>query len=247
VQKPQRDLDGVLSTQPRVESGTLIAGLCMAAAMVGAIAWKVYTPDPPRQPALPPGPTPQPPPPQPQHESTMPVDVIAELKTEYDKLREQLARTEAERDALQDGLRRTEADLARNEDARASLAERAQQEAASAADRGQEEALQALLPALDGFVRASAHAGKTKEARAVVEGLQMVVQELDGALGRIGVVRVPAVGQPFDPRCHEAVQQVAPSAEHPAGTAVAEVRPGYARGGRLIRAAQVVVAGGEEQ
>ncbi len=45
----------------------------------------------------------------------------------------------------------------------------------------------------------------------------------------------------FDPAHHEAIQQIETD-EHPPGTVVAEVQPGYLQGDRLIRAAMVVVA-----
>jgi molecular chaperone GrpE len=52
---------------------------------------------------------------------------------------------------------------------------------------------------------------------------------------------VPAVGQQFDPTCHDAMQQQETD-EHAPGTIVAEVVPGYYLGERLLRPAMVVVA-----
>jgi molecular chaperone GrpE len=52
---------------------------------------------------------------------------------------------------------------------------------------------------------------------------------------------VASTGTTFDPSVHEAIQQVETS-EHPPGTVVAEVQPGYMNGERLVRAAMVVVA-----
>ena len=60
-------------------------------------------------------------------------------------------------------------------------------------------------------------------------------------MARVGIARVATVGQPFDPTMHEAIQQVE-TADHPPGTVVAEVQPGYMQGERLVRAAMVVVA-----
>ena len=64
----------------------------------------------------------------------------------------------------------------------------------------------------------------------------------EDALERLGVERVPSVGQPFDPGLHEAVQQV--ESDEPAGTVVIEMVPGYRLGGKLLRAAMVAVAQG---
>ena len=60
-------------------------------------------------------------------------------------------------------------------------------------------------------------------------------------LARGGINKVATVGTQFDPTHHEAIQQIETD-DHPAGTVVAEVQPGYTQGDRLIRAAMVVVA-----
>ena len=75
----------------------------------------------------------------------------------------------------------------------------------------------------------------------MADGLAMVQRQFVEALAREGIVRVPTVGQPFDPSVHEAIQQVE-TADHAPGTVLAEVQPGYTQGDRLMRAAMVVVA-----
>jgi molecular chaperone GrpE len=77
----------------------------------------------------------------------------------------------------------------------------------------------------------------------VAEGVGFVVKQFVDTLGKIGIRRISTVGVPFDPNQHEAIQQVE-SNEHPPGTVVAEVQPGYALGDRLVRAAMVVVSKG---
>ncbi len=54
---------------------------------------------------------------------------------------------------------------------------------------------------------------------------------------------IEAVGQPFDPTFHEALLQQ-PSAEHPAGTVVAELARGYRMRERVLRPSRVVVSSG---
>jgi len=107
--------------------------------------------------------------------------------------------------------------------------------------RGREELLRDLLPVFDNLERAVLHAGQASDAKAVADGVTMVLKQFADTLGRIGIKRVPTVGSPFDPSQHEAIQQLETD-EHPAGTIVAEVQPGYAMGDRLVRAAMVVVA-----
>jgi molecular chaperone GrpE len=69
----------------------------------------------------------------------------------------------------------------------------------------------------------------------------MVLRSFGDIAERIGIVRVPSIGERFDPALHDAVQQVETDA-HPPGTVLAEVVPGYRLGDKLVRAALVVVA-----
>jgi molecular chaperone GrpE len=72
-------------------------------------------------------------------------------------------------------------------------------------------------------------------------GLEAVLQQMEATLERLGVSRVGAVGEPFDPERHEAVGVVT-SDEVPDRTIVEVARSGYAIGDRMLRPAQVVVA-----
>jgi molecular chaperone GrpE len=106
---------------------------------------------------------------------------------------------------------------------------------------GREELLKDLLPVFDNLERAIQSAGRAKDVKAVADGLSMVLKQFVDVLGRLGISKVKTVGTAFDPSVHEAIQQVE-TADHPAGTVVAEVQPGYVHGDRLVRAAMVVVA-----
>jgi molecular chaperone GrpE len=72
-------------------------------------------------------------------------------------------------------------------------------------------------------------------------GLRSVLDQMDGILERHGVERVGAVGDPFDPERHEAVE-VRVSDDIPDRTVVDVVRSGFAIGGRVLRPALVVVS-----
>ena len=73
------------------------------------------------------------------------------------------------------------------------------------------------------------------------EGLRAVMAQIDGVLAREGAQRIGAAGDRFDPERHEAIA-VRQSGEVPDGTVLEVQRPGYVRGARVIRPAQVVVA-----
>lgn len=118
---------------------------------------------------------------------------------------------------------------------------RTRRELEDAKKSGAEDLLRAMLPVFDNLERALQSAQKATDVKPVSEGLQMILRQFTDTLGRVGVVRVESVGKGFDPQVHEAIQQVE-TEEHPAGTVIAEVQPGYRQGERLVRAAMVVVA-----
>jgi molecular chaperone GrpE len=93
----------------------------------------------------------------------------------------------------------------------------------------------------DNLERAAQHAETATDVKSLADGVGMVVRLFVDTLGRLGVERVSALGQAFDPALHEAVQQLETS-EHPPGSVAAEVQPGYRMGDRLVRPAMVVVA-----
>jgi molecular chaperone GrpE len=103
-----------------------------------------------------------------------------------------------------------------------------------------EDAAVALLPVLDNLRRAVEHAGDAGAEEFFVSGLELVVREFETALERLGVVRVPAVGERFDPAIHEAID-AEESDEVDQDTVVAELVPGYRLHDRLLRPAIVRV------
>jgi molecular chaperone GrpE len=118
---------------------------------------------------------------------------------------------------------------------------RAAREVAERVRYANEDLLREVLPAFDNLDRAlEATAGEGGAVAAVREGLSLTQSQLMAVLRKHGVTPVEALGRPFDPTVHEAVQQV-PS-DQPAGTVVAEYRRGYVLNGRLVRPAMVAVA-----
>ena len=99
-----------------------------------------------------------------------------------------------------------------------------------------------LLPILDDFERALASASPQDLEPAWAKGVQLIERNLRSLLAAEGVHRIEAQGVPFNPWEHEAIAYQ-PSAEAEEGTVVQVVRPGYRKGDRVIRPAQVIVAG----
>lgn len=96
-----------------------------------------------------------------------------------------------------------------------------------------------VLPILDNFERALATAG-TQDAAAILAGIEMIYRQFSQALEKMGVKPVEAIGQTFDPQCHEAVMRVE-DAGQPDNTIVEELQKGYMVNGRVVRPSMVKV------
>ncbi len=147
---------------------------------------------------------------------------------------DELQKVSDERDQLRDQLLRTMADFQnyrkRQEDQRKALESFAT-----------ERLVTSLLPVLDNFERALASYEGGGSAEALVEGLKAVDRQLRQVLESQKVVRIPAVGQQFDPEVHEALVTEA-SDEHEENTVIGELEAGYMMGEKVIRPARVRVS-----
>jgi molecular chaperone GrpE len=101
--------------------------------------------------------------------------------------------------------------------------------------------LEKLLPVLDNFEMGMQAAKTATDAKAISQGLEMVLAQFHQVLRDAGVEPIEAVGKPFDPHRHEALGHHE-SAEHPEGQVLTQMRKGYKLKDRLLRAASVFVA-----
>ncbi len=101
-----------------------------------------------------------------------------------------------------------------------------------------------LLDVVDNLNRAMESAGgEQSHATALLEGVQMVSQQLSGVLSKHGCSAIESLGQDFDPNFHEAISQM-PSEEHEAGKVAQEVAVGYRLHDRVVRPSNVIVSTG---
>ncbi len=111
---------------------------------------------------------------------------------------------------------------------------------------GVERMLKDFLPVGDNFDRALEHAKSAADFESLVQGIKMTRKLFDDALSKHGVKGFSAKGQPFDPRLHEAMQQVE-TTELPPNHVYAEVLRGYLLQERLMRPALVMVTKAPEK
>lgn len=140
----------------------------------------------------------------------------------------------AERDKLREQLLRTAADFD-------NYRKRSKRDVDDARQRGKDDLVRDLLPVFDNLERAVQTADTASDMRSVLDGVRMVLKLFEDTAERVGLERVPSVGERFDPAVHEAIQQQETDAQAP-GTIITEVVAGYRFGQRLVRPAMVVVA-----
>ncbi len=96
-----------------------------------------------------------------------------------------------------------------------------------------------LLTVSDNLQRA-ATALEAENAGGTSQGIRLIHKQFCDILGRIGVARVKAVGEQFDPRIHEAMMSVN-DADKPDNVVVEEFQTGYKLYDKVIRPSKVKV------
>jgi len=111
---------------------------------------------------------------------------------------------------------------------------------------GNEQLLKELLPVVDNLERAVKASRDGGSSDVIIQGVDLTLKQLTGALTRFHVLPVETVGQPFDPATHQAVASVA-SENVPEQHVVDEFQRGYRLHDRTLRAAMVSVSTGQAQ
>jgi molecular chaperone GrpE len=111
---------------------------------------------------------------------------------------------------------------------------------------GNEQLLKELLPVVDNLERAVKASRDGGSSDVLIQGVDLTLKQLTGALTRFHVLPVETVGQPFDPATHQAVASVA-SEKVPEQHVVDEFQRGYRLHDRTLRAAMVSVSTGQAQ
>ena len=98
-----------------------------------------------------------------------------------------------------------------------------------------------LLPLVDDLERALSTVDSKLAGLTWIDGVWLIYRKFQAMLENFGVQEIPADGQPFDPKVHEAISE-APGEE---GAVVSVVQKGYMLGDRVIRPAMVIVGKGQ--
>jgi len=150
-------------------------------------------------------------------------------RTEYEQLK-------AERDHLVDRIARLQAEF---ENAR----KRTEREKADYREYATGNVVEQFLPVLDNFELALKAKGSADQLRS---GVELIVKQMEEALRQLGVAPIPAVGEEFDPRYHEALGSVERD-DLPDHFVAEEIRRGYKLRERLLRPSMVRVVSNPKQ
>jgi molecular chaperone GrpE len=150
--------------------------------------------------------------------------------------RAEFEQLKAERDQLVDRIARLQAEF---ENAR----KRAERERLEFRDYATGSVVEQFLPVLDNFELALKSDGSADQLRS---GVALIVKQMEDVLKQMQVLAVPAVGEAFDPRVHEALGAVERD-DLPDQHVAEEIRRGYKLRDRLLRPALVRVAHNPKQ
>lgn len=151
-----------------------------------------------------------------------------------------LEQLQQQRDDLESRLKRVSADYQ-------NYIRRAQANVTTAQQQQLMDVAKSLVTVLDHFDHALQVDPEKTSPQKMVEGVQMVRDELLRVLQQHGVERIEAeVGEPFDPNRHEALMRQ-PTEEVEPDHVAAQLQPGYALQEKTVRPAKVAVAQSPEE
>ena len=158
---------------------------------------------------------------------------IGAAKAKLKKLRDELAEAKKKQSEYLDGWQRCKADAV-------NLKQEATRNAARSAEILREALVHDIIPVLDSFDMATGNEAWAEVSDGFRSGMEHVRNQLLTALDTHDVKRFGKVGEMFDPRLHEIVQEMsdAPGEQH---SVVKILRYGYKSGDRILRPAQVVI------
>ena len=160
-------------------------------------------------------------------ESAEAADTESPSLQDYDKVK-------AERDALYERLARAQADFQNSR-------KRLEAESDQRLQYANGQLIKNLLPTIDNLERALAVDVEKTDAKSVVHGLQVLVDQLMKVLAAQNVEAIaPEPGSPFDPTKHEALMQQ--ESDLPPNHVTQLLQKGYALRDRTLRPAQVAVS-----
>ena len=159
---------------------------------------------------------------------------LGEVEECPSNLKSQLTEAYSKHENLQSKYLRTFADLE-------NLKKRSIRDREEASSRARLQIMEDLLPVIDAFKMGMDEAVKADPEGPVVNGFKMAINQMQSTLEDYGLVCIEGVGEPFDPKFHEAIGHETGEEE---GLILQVIRKGYRLRDHLIRPASVIVSQG---
>ncbi len=165
--------------------------------------------------------------------------------TNIDQLQKELEEAIVQAQTNLDGWKRTAADFE-------NYKRRKEGENKELVDFAREVTVAKLLPTLDSLEQALKHQPPANDELKTTQpeffdkyknwqnGVNGIVMQLDKALEELGVKKISALGQKFNPHFHEAVREAESDKDN--GIIVDEMQTGFELNGKVIRPSQVVIS-----
>lgn len=164
---------------------------------------------------------------------------IPENETEEIKEAAEQEETSAEAEKLTKELEDTKDKLLRTMAEYDNYRKRSQREKEAAYSDSKADVIAELLPVLDNFQRAAMN--EDAPAEDYKKGIQMIFNQFDNVLAKLGVEAFGEKGEDFDPNMHNAVMHI-DDEELPENSIAQVFAKGYKIGDRVVRHATVQVA-----
>lgn len=180
---------------------------------------------------------------QQEAEDTPAADGLNGMETEADVLRFELQQAQEKIGVLRDSVDDFKDKFMRSRAELDNYRRRSLADLDRARSNGLDSAVTTVLRVFDDLGRAIQVADDAADGsrEAIVDGLRLVLDNLEKELGQLGVERYGESGDPFDPEIYEAVTAIPAQDESLAGTVAQVVQAGFRQGERTIRVAKVVV------
>jgi molecular chaperone GrpE len=153
---------------------------------------------------------------------------------EIGKLREALAAREKEAAEFKDKYLRSVADLD-------NFRKRSAKERMELINYKNEDLCREILPVMDNLDRAIGFSKTNANFQSLLEGVDLTLKQFLITLDGFGVKQIQAIGKPFDPNFHEAIERVQRE-DLPDMTVVSEHLKGYTMKERVLRPSKVGVS-----
>ena len=162
------------------------------------------------------------------------VEEGAELKEDVTSLEKALAEERTKAESYMANWQRAQADFV-------NFKRRTEQERNEVVMLASATLMLSLLPVLDDLERALENVSEKLSGFTWVDGIALIYRKLKATLESHGLSEIKALGEPFDPNCHEAALY----AEGEEGKVIEELQKGYKLHDRVLRPAMVKVGKGQ--